>query len=251
MKRWNRLFYYLVLNVIVSAGTMLAVLLIWDRTHPGENTKPELAQLNPIAQTPTITPFITMPTNTPAPEPTKALQTYLVQQGETLGEIALRFDISVDELMKINTIIDPNTLGAGTVLFVPKQQNEVEPDLNKESAGEPPPTITPAPGDMGSPIMIDRVVGAGDLRTEFVLVRGTGKGEVTLTNWVLQDDDGNQYVFPHLTLFKDGAVALHTSSGLNTVVDLYWGLDRSVWDPGDFVVLTDAIGNVRATYQIP
>ncbi len=251
MTRWKRLIYYLVLNVLVSACSMLAVLIVWDKIHQGDNVKPNLAQINLLARTPTITPIISVPTETPAPRATRAMRAYTVRQGETLGEIAMRFDISVDELMNINSISDPNALGAGTVILVPKKLGKQMDHEKALSAGSIPPTVTAAPGEPGSLLVIDRVVGAGDLKSEFVLVRGTGAGEVTLTGWALEDDDGNRFVFPQLTLFKDGAVAVHSASGLNTVVDLYWDLKHPVWDSGDIVVLTDAQGNVRATYRIP
>ena len=248
MTRWKRLLYYLVINVIVSASTMLAVLILWDKLHPGNEIKPQLAQLNPLNQTATITPLITLPSETPTLKPTQSVQAYTVQEGETLGEIAMRFDISMDDLIELNGIGDPDNVGAGTVILVPKGNNIKEEQMRE---GGIPPTVTPAPGDTNGFIMIDRVVGAGDFRTEFVLVRGTGSGEISLKGWTLEDDDGNRFVFPQLTLFQDGAVAVHTASGMDTVVDLYWDLDHAVWDSGDPVILSDANGNVRATYRVP
>ena len=44
---------------------------------------------------------------------------YVVQPGDTLGKIALRFNISVDELTAANSISNPNQLYVGDVLILP------------------------------------------------------------------------------------------------------------------------------------
>jgi hypothetical protein len=52
-------------------------------------------------------------------------------------------------------------------------------------------------------------------------------------------------------LFEDGAVYVHSTSGQATVVDLFWGLDAPVWEPGETVVLLDNTGDVKTTYRVP
>ena len=110
----KRLFYYLLLNIIVSAVTMLIVLNIWDRTHQTETVSTE-----PISLLTTVIATALPPTITPSPEPTLALRPYEVGSGETLGEIALMFDTSVAELLEINSLSNPDELATGMILFVP------------------------------------------------------------------------------------------------------------------------------------
>ena len=68
---------------------------------------------------PTPTP---RPTRTPRPsataEPTPPT-TYVVQPGDTLNAIAAAFDVSVEDLMRVNEISDPGTLQVGQVLIIP------------------------------------------------------------------------------------------------------------------------------------
>jgi murein DD-endopeptidase MepM/ murein hydrolase activator NlpD len=45
--------------------------------------------------------------------------TYLVQQGDTLGSIALQFGVDINELQSINQISDPNALDIGQGLIIP------------------------------------------------------------------------------------------------------------------------------------
>jgi LysM repeat protein len=43
-----------------------------------------------------------------------------VQQGDSLSSIATQFGTTADELARINSITDPNTLNVGQKLQVPK-----------------------------------------------------------------------------------------------------------------------------------
>jgi LysM repeat protein len=53
-----------------------------------------------------------------------AQDTYVVSQGDTLGMIAKRFGISVDELQELNEIDDPNQISVGQVLRLPGAASE-------------------------------------------------------------------------------------------------------------------------------
>jgi len=48
---------------------------------------------------------------------------YIVQSGDTLGEIASRFGISTDQLIQANPSIDPNLMYIGTELIIPGLEN--------------------------------------------------------------------------------------------------------------------------------
>jgi hypothetical protein len=100
-------------------------------------------------------------------------------------------------------------------------------------------------------MIIDTVIGAGNLDSERVLLKRTGSGELALAGWQLADEDGNGYTFPQLTLYQGGAVNVYTGLGQDTVVDLYWGLSMPVWQSGETVTLYDAQGEERASFTIP
>ena len=44
---------------------------------------------------------------------------YVVQSGDTLNVIAMRFGVSVDDIILVNNIANPNLLGEGTELIIP------------------------------------------------------------------------------------------------------------------------------------
>lgn len=107
------------------------------------------------------------------------------------------------------------------------------------------------PPDAEIPVEIVSVVGAGNLSAEVVVVRYNGEGELGLANWQLKDDNGNTFTFPQLTLYKNGAVQVHTASGSDTVVDLYMGLRDPIWESGEVAKLFDPQNNLRAIYRVP
>jgi hypothetical protein len=113
-----------------------------------------------------------------------------------------------------------------------------------------PPVATLNP-QIDIPVEIVSVIGAGTLNAEWVVVSYKGDDQLDMASWELRDDDGNTFVFPQLVLHKNGAVQVHTFSGTNTVIDLYWSLSDSVWESGEEAQLFDPSGNMRAVYKVP
>jgi LysM repeat protein len=261
MKSWKRLLYYLLINIAVSACATLGVLVLWDRTHP-----PEAVGVAPITFNPTVvgTPAAqgtpgavgtpqTSPTALPTADIYKNVQAYQVQPGDTLGDIAAKFDVSVEQIMSFNGLKDANSLGAGQVVYIPGTQVTIP-----VTAAAPTATYTPAapsptpPGFQPAPtVSINAIIGAGDVTTEHVFITRGGTGELSLEGWQMVDENGNVYTFPQLVLYEGGAVNVWTSAGSPTVIDLYWGLNQPVWTPGETATLRDAQGKVRATAKVP
>jgi hypothetical protein len=110
------------------------------------------------------------------------------------------------------------------------------------------------PGANASPkgdVQIVSVVGADNLGAEVVILRYLGDGQVDLSNWQLKDENGNLFLFPVISLAKEGAVQIHSAMGTNTVVDLYWNMQAPVWKSGETASLYDANGNLIVQYIVP
>jgi len=101
------------------------------------------------------------------------------------------------------------------------------------------------------PVEIVSIIGAGTLNAEWVVVRNAGTEPLNLAGWQLKDADENIFTFPNLTLNGNGAVQIHSISGTNTVIDLYWGETQPVWQSGEEAQLLDPVGNMRAAYKVP
>ncbi|MBI3761191.1 MAG: lamin tail domain-containing protein [Chloroflexi bacterium] len=101
-----------------------------------------------------------------------------------------------------------------------------------------------------SQVTIRGVIGVGDLDKEQLTIVNTG-GDMSLVGWTIHDSQGNVFFFPALALFQGGAVTVHTKSGTNTVIDLYWNQSTTMWQTGEVVSLVDPSGTTQTTYTIP
>jgi len=259
MRNSKRLIYYLLINILVSACTTLVVLFVWDRTQAPTSlfTRRTPAPVAQVSSSPPVTleaaPTSANLNNAATPTQIQNVEVYQVQFGDSLGSIALDFDVSIEELLALNQILDPNSLPVGMVLYIP-----VEPEATPTSS-VPTPTLTNIPGSpvpttgpqVAAGVTINGVIGIGNLSSEHVFLTRTGDGELSLAGWQLLDEDGNVYIFPQLILYKDGGINVWTASGSPTVVDLYWGLGNPVWEPGERVILRDPQGRERTAFTIP
>jgi murein DD-endopeptidase MepM/ murein hydrolase activator NlpD len=63
--------------------------------------------------------FLTLPTTAAQAQESLDLPTYTIQTGDTLGLIAYRFGITLDELIETNGITNPNAISVGQSVFIP------------------------------------------------------------------------------------------------------------------------------------
>ena len=99
-------------------------------------------------------------------------------------------------------------------------------------------------------VTIENVISAGILSNEMVVIKSSSDVNIPMAGWKLEDGQGKTFVFPDLNLNPGGAVQLHSGTGDNTVMDLFWGLDGPVWQVGKTVTLRDDQGNVRSSFSI-
>ena len=241
--RFKRLLYYLSINVLVSACTIFAVISLLNRYESTlwPQRTPQAAVAFLTATPPAFYLTATAQASiTPEPTPTRIVVMYQVKAGDTLGAIALDFGVSIGAIMQENGLVEAETLGSGQVLFIPL------PPQGEQGALDAPVAATGEPQ-----IKIAYVLGAGDLNSERVRFERLGEGNLSLAGWTLQDEDGNQFTFPQLSLFQGAVVDLYSGAGRDTVMSLYWGLPEPVWAPGETVTLLDEQANVQATYTVP
>jgi len=166
-----------------------------------------------------------------------------VQSGDTLGKIAEKFNVNMDDLAAINDIQDPNVLAPGMQLVIPASAQTEQPASRY-------PTVTPQEGEAFPWPVIDSVLSAGVLGNEAVKIVNPGSN-ADLTGWRLRAPGGAEYEFKEFSLTAQGAVLIHTAAGIDTSIDLYWDLKEPVWHSGDEVQLLDSLGNLRSTFVIP
>ncbi len=76
---------------------------------------------------PAPSPTVVVPTPTAVPVSNAIYDRYAVRKGETLGIIAARFNLSIEELQKANDLANPNALQVGQMLKIPIQVARVAP----------------------------------------------------------------------------------------------------------------------------
>jgi LysM repeat protein len=216
------------------------------------------------------------------------MTTHIVQAGDSLSGIAFQFDVTVEDLMRANGLTDADLLFVGQELIIPigglpetpaftpiptptKTPIPFEPPTPL-STGTPlsaqptpsgiplPSSETPAPSPtkgstptiFAKPVDVEitEVVGAGNIAEEMVIITNRGQ-PVNLEGWTLSDLQDNVYTFPGILLWSnDASVRVHTGLGENTATDLYWKLDKAVWETGDKATLADKNGKINSVYEL-
>ena len=88
-----------------------------------------------------------------------------------------------------------------------------------------------------------------NLNNEFVTFRNICKARIDLTGWTVKDS-GEMYTFPEFVLESEAAVTLHSGEGKNSITDLYWGSELSIWDDeSDTLYLRNPQGNLVVRYH--
>jgi LysM repeat protein len=242
---WRQYLFYLGLNVVVSAITVLIVLSLWDRRDRTPIESPT-ATIDVIGQVASAVPT-TAPTKAPSPTP----HIYIIQSGDTLLAIAQEYGISIDDLMSTNRLESADSLTAGQELIIPKAEGASGPSATSEVDSQTTATSTPSEGGaVQGEVIISAIDSPGNYELEAVRLLNTG-GEVSMAGWTLDDGQGNVFTFPAFTFYSTGAIDVHTREGTNTTIDLYWGLDEPVWLPGTTIHLRDASGSQQSNFTIP
>lgn len=254
MNRRQLLFVVLV-NALVSLAIAIAVVWVAESRRPdAEELAARYTPPPPVVliatptvdtaagnagQAPTATTVAQpVPTSTPAPSQSGEPEIYVVQEGDSLFGIALRYNLTVDQLLEANNLSDPDFVFVGQRLVIPAGATA--------AGGSPAPTAPPAAG-----LEISEVTQPGDLAGESVLIVNESNNAINLQGWTLSRENGPTYTFGNLPLFPGGSVRVHSSSGTDTSVDLYWGQSAPVWTSGTVVRLLNAAGEPVASYTVP
>jgi LysM repeat protein len=208
---------------------------------------------------PTVTPFV-----------------YIVQPGDSISSLAVKFDVPGADIIAANRIQNPDYLVAGVELTIPTgglppsvtTWPPTAADTETPLPFEPPSaqlTDTVTPGADGtqtaSPtslpedafrLEIVEILGAGLVEEERVVISNTGDQVVDMTGWSLTNPDGNTYVFPNYRLWPGGTVTVHTGIGQDgdPVSSLFWGRLSPVWVAGEVATLRNAEGVPLVTYVV-
>lgn len=223
----------------VSFGVVQVTLRQWERGRPAYMALP-------------------WPSPTPSATPLQSEILYVVQPGDSLTSIALRFRVSLEDLMQANGITDPDYISVGQKLLIPAGASAVitrVPEATHTPAAPPTPLVTstpaePTPRPQGASLEVAAVIDAGDIQHEALFLTNAGAAALNLKGWSVSDGRGHVYSFPDVTLKGHGTIILHTGVGQDDEVNLYWGLDVALWEEGTTVLIKDAGGRVVLRHEV-
>ena len=252
----RQLALFLGLNVIVSVAVTLIVLNVWDAGRSAPRAVP-----TPIATTqnvpasagsviPTVAPLTTQ-SPTVLPTATSRASQYTVKEGDTLSSIARDFDVSVDQLLAANNLANGDLLSIGQRLIIPGADGSLPVPTPTPIRPRPAITATESIALGDAFVTIREINNGGTFSQEQVVLTNIG-AKVNLVGWTLADGEGHKFTFPDLTLLSNAEVKVHTGSGVNTAIDLYWGQADARWGAtGTVAYLRDPDGRLIATYRVP
>ncbi|MCA9865137.1 MAG: LysM peptidoglycan-binding domain-containing protein [Anaerolineae bacterium] len=250
---------FVFLNVIVSAVVVLSILFWWDN-RGGEGLVGDATTTAALPEGVLATPNIAAPpSGTTPPEATTATADepvlHTVQAGETLNIISQQYDVSIDDIMAVNGMDNPNFIAVGQQLTIPIggiPEPTAAPTEAVVVVALPSPIPTEPAAAGGGVIGVTGIIDPGILETEAVQLVNSGAQQQSIQGWKVRDEDNNVYTFGDVSIFGDGAgVLLHTRAGDDTFSDLHWGLAEPAWRSGETLTLWDAGEQVVATFVVP
>lgn len=243
--------FIIVINALISL--VIVLLVAWVI----ETRRPDLEQLaaiyTPMPQAilaPMATPALITPVTQPATAPqTPTAQSaavteadgevYVVQAGDSLLTIATRFGVTVDAIAEANNLINPDFVFSGQRLLVPR--STATANSSQPAAGG-----TPTADSMTMVIQ-----NGNDLAQEAVVIINDSDLAFNLEGWRLEREGGPAYVFGNLPMFPGGSVRVHTGSGTNTSIDLYWSQQAALWQSSVQGRLINAQGVQLESFTAP
>lgn len=252
----RQLAFIVLVNGLVSFVIALGVVWVFEIRRPDAE---ELAALSaPLAEgilaataTPQVLPSPAVVATLPDQEPqVEALpvegeqvsageqEIYIVKAGDSLLAIATSFGVTIEQIMQANGLTNPDFLFSGQQLVIPVGGR----------ASNAAPTATPV---VIQGVEIAAVEGGGNLENESVLVVNDSDTAFSLQGWQLAREGGPAYTFGNIPLFPGGSVRVHTRSGTNTSIDLYWGQGEAVWQSGATAILLSGQGAVVHSLSAP
>jgi LysM repeat protein len=147
---------------------------------PTDTLVPTHTPLPTDTQTPPPANTAVPPAGTSPSSHAPAATTYTVQPGETLNEIAKRYNITSEELAAANNIADPSRIQVGQILVIPSSET-ASPQVET-----PPPPLPAQPAEVPPNIQMYALTIAQKMQTMADALQAIG--DLTLAPDALSDD---------------------------------------------------------------
>ena len=142
---FRRMLPFLLLNVLVSAAVMLAILWWWDgRTSELEPVAAVLQETSPQETLPLDTGNVPLEEVSAVEEPGSQTsaepgpETHIVQAGDTLWDLAMRHKVGVRSLAKWNGMAPRDTLSVGQKIVIWSRNTDAKSAYDPSHISAPP-----------------------------------------------------------------------------------------------------------------
>lgn len=230
-----------------QAQAIAAVTTIAIRGSDAGDSAPETT--SSTAQTVELAPNTSQGTTNNAASTSNASGSdiYIVQSGDSLTGIANQFGLTIDQLLNINNLDNPDFVFVGQRLILPT--GTVARGSAQTSARQPTSSNQPSRAVNGQ-MQITTVSDVGALDSEMALVVNESDAAFNLQGWTLGREGGPIYTFGNLPIFPGGSVRIHSKSGTDTSVDLFWRQPGPVWTAGSVARLVNVQGELVHTFTV-
>jgi LysM repeat protein len=258
----------IVVNALISALISLAIIFVV--------VLPAVDELRPLQPAPTTVTMVTQAPVVGQTEPIPAPIVHVVEAGDTISGLALKYGVTAEDIAAANRLENPNFLREGNELLIPvggvpeatatialvptatetplpfEPPSALTATAAAQANATPLPAIPTLPMEGELDVEITGVIGAQDLSQERVIITNVGDQFADMAGWILSDADGNSYTFAGFRLWPGGNVAVYTRGGQDgsPPASFFWGKLSGVWSPGEVATLVDAGGNAVATHAL-
>jgi LysM repeat protein len=266
----RQLAFVILLNTLISVVVALAVVWAVEARRPDpealaiQSTSNSQAVILPTPAPSTIdaipnpsTPISVVTTaGESAATPTATVdpttqQIYTIQAGDSLSAVAGRFGVTLDDLIKANNLTDPNFVFIGQRLVIPARGEGASGSSSNALSTQVSSDSAVPPLDIGEGMLIRTINTPGTQLTEALQIVNDSNEVVNLSGWRLEKEGGPVYTFGSLSIFPGSSIWVHTTTGTDTSIALYWNQPEAVWQSGTAASLVDPQGKAVNRYTVP
>jgi len=222
---------------LLLIGLTLVVTACTVEVGPLPSPLPALLPLPSATPRPAIRPAAPLPTPIiiASPTPTATPVTHVVQAGETLIGIAVKYGVSLEALQAANNNVPPQFLSIGAILIIPAAEGGTGADLSSW------PAVTPAAVEVGDPACYPLPTGA-----VYCFVEARNPGVTALENVSARITLAGADGLPFASAIASSALDVIPAGAAAPMAVLFPSVPEAIAAAGVQVLTAEAVADLNA-----